>query len=311
MSTGHEASGDRLAHLGELGESLGRLRLLEHERLRQMQLSLLCHGQLTPLTVFVSQEGLEVIDGFKRLRAARELGWSEIRIRELLADLAQAKVAMLVCNQGRGLSELEEAWLIRSLHRDDRLPQPQIARLLSRDKSWVYRRLLLAEGLCEAVQGDVRLGLLSARSAAELGRLSRDNQAATAEIVVRRGLTCGQTARLVAALCACPDRASREALLAAQQKEQASLPARGPARKRPRTPAEQVLGEVTTITQICARLQARLHAQPPETLGERAGALVASALEELLPVLAALGRTIERVSRVPQTKEHSGHAAVE
>lgn len=52
------------------------------------------------------------------------------------------------------MTELEEAWLIRSLHREEGWPQVEIARWFGRHKSWVNRRLLLAEGLADEVQAD-------------------------------------------------------------------------------------------------------------------------------------------------------------
>ena len=72
---------------------------------------------------------------------------------------------------------------MRSLYRDDRLTQPQIAQLLGRDKSWVCRRLVLAEGLADGVEASVRLGLLSATAARDVARLPRGNQEACAPSV--------------------------------------------------------------------------------------------------------------------------------
>ena len=77
--------------------------------------------------------------------------------------------------------QLEEAWLVRSLYRDDALTQPQIAVLLGRHKSFVCRRLTLAEGLSYWITASVWLGLLLATAAVELGRLQRCNQDAVAQ----------------------------------------------------------------------------------------------------------------------------------
>jgi len=299
-----QPAAERVESVAILGESLARLRLLGEEPVRQMQRSLALRGQLTPLAIVARGDGvLEIIDGLKRLRAARDLGWAELRVRELRLEPVEAKAAMWVLNQGRGLTELEEAWLVRSLYREDQVPQPHIARLLGRDKSWVSRRLLLAEELSQVVEGDVRLGLLAVRAAVELARLPRGNQAVVAEVVVRRGLTCAQTARLVTAWLACEDEASRTALLAQANELEAG---RSPARRPARTHAEEILGDVGTLTRTAARLQARLTARPLAALGERASSLVADALRGLAPVLAALGGTLEHLTR----KEPSPNAAV-
>jgi hypothetical protein len=76
-----------------------------------------------------------------------------------VADVSSvdAKVWLLELHQGHGLTELEEGWLVRSLHRDDGLSQGAMAQRLGRHKSWVCRRLLLVEGLETAVQTVRRL----------------------------------------------------------------------------------------------------------------------------------------------------------
>lgn len=56
------------------------------------------------------------------------------------------------------------------------------------DKSWVNRRLLLAEALSEELQADLRRGLVDATTGRELARLPRGNQREVAAVVQRRGL---------------------------------------------------------------------------------------------------------------------------
>src|SRR5262249_50095976 len=161
------------------------LRVASAEALRRMRQSLSRHGQLSALATYATETGeLEVVDGFKRLRAARELGLGELRVHVVARSAVNAKVAVRMLNEGKELSELEEAWLCRSLYRDDGLTQPEIGRLLDRHKSWVCRRLILAEALDEVVQADVRLGLLGTAVALAVARLPRSNQRATAEVVV-------------------------------------------------------------------------------------------------------------------------------
>jgi ParB-like chromosome segregation protein Spo0J len=213
----------------ELGEALSAVRLCAPEAQQEMQLSLARLGQLTPVQVYRAGKGLELFDGFKRVRAARELSWRAVRAEVHALDAAGAKVRLLRCNAGAGLSEIEEAWLVRSLYRDDALTQPQIAVLLGRHKSFVCRRLTLAEGLSDGITASVRLGLLSATAAVELGRLQRCNQDAAAQAVARRGMTTRQTARLVDALLAAPA-AEWDRLLA--QAPQAALPPKGGAARR-------------------------------------------------------------------------------
>ena len=137
------------ASLPDLGEELGRLRLCSAEVQQVMERSLASHGQITPLVVRERHRGYEVIDGFKRLRAARTLGWPALWVHVADVRGAQAKVQILHSNRREGLTEIEEAWSIHALHREDGLTQPEIGRLLGHHKSWVNRRLLLAEALSE------------------------------------------------------------------------------------------------------------------------------------------------------------------
>lgn len=203
-------AGERPVEIARLGDQHARLRLCGEEALRQMRHSLERHGQLTALVVYATAEGrLEIIDGFKRQRAAQQMGWTELRARQLGADVVAAAAAIVALNEGHGLTELEEGWLCRLLHRDHGLPQHEVGRWLGRHKSWVCRRLLLAEGLDGAVQAHVRLGLVAPRTASEIARLPRGNQLAAAEVVTRRGMTTAQTARLVQAVLSCsPKRGS-------------------------------------------------------------------------------------------------------
>ena len=291
---------ERVITLEELGGTLAALRLCDDESIRRMRDSLVRQGQLMALVVYRQGDLLEVVDGFKRLRAAQQLGWRMLRVRELEVDSIGAKAALMVLNQGHGLTDLEEAWLVRALYRADRLAQPQIARLLVRDKSWVSRRLLLAEGLDETVTADVRLGLLGSGAATSVARLPRGNQRALTDLAMKQGLTRHQVERLVTDLLARP--AGERAAVLAQALERAQLAtglrAQSKGQSRPHTLAEWIAVDIAIITRQCARLQARLWQQPLATLGEPAARLSADGLQGLRPVLDALGRAIARVTEV-------------
>jgi len=290
---------ERVAEIAALRESLVQLRVLDAGALRGMRESLVRHGQLMAVAAYPlpgEADTLELVDGFKRLRAARELGWTQLRVRILAVDAVAAKAAISVLNDGHGLSELEEGWLVRSLYREDGLTQPEIGRLLRRHKSWVSRRLMLAESLDEVVQADVRLGLLAARTAEALARLPRVNQRTAAEGVIKRGLTHHQTQRLVAEVLARPEGERTAALLQALDRAPEALGAGEQSRQAERTPAQWLVADAATLARIGARLQSRLWARPLAALGEPAARLVTDALAGLQPVLAALCRAIERAT---------------
>ena len=111
------------------------------------------------------------------------------------------------------MRELEEAWIVRALCREHGLRQAAVGQLLGRDKSWVCRRLKLAESLDVTLQEDLRLGLLSATAARELARLPRGNQLRAAQAVRDHELTSRQTARLVERLQKSDDPLARREVL--------------------------------------------------------------------------------------------------
>jgi len=271
----------------ELGEALSTVRLCSPQAQHEMQLSLARLGQLTPVQVYRAGKGLEILDGFKRVRAARELSWPTVRAEAHALDAAGAKVRLWRCNAWAGLSELEEAWLVRSLYREEELTQPQIGILLGRHKSWVCRRLTLAECLSDEVTANVRLGLMPATAAVEVGRLQRCNQDAVARVVTRRGMTTRQVARLVEALLAAPTE-EWDGLLA---QATPSPPRLGGARRR--TPAEQLVADASRMKRVAVRLHARLLERSLESLGKDACATVAGELRGLRGALRSLGGTLD------------------
>jgi ParB/RepB/Spo0J family partition protein len=277
--------------VGALGERLGAFRVCDARALAAMRRSLERHGQLTPLIVFAEDSGRELIDGFKRVHAARQMGWSELDAHVADVDAVGAKLWLAELGNQRGLTELEQAWLVHSLYREDRLTQPEIAVRLGRHKSWVCRRLMLAEALDPAVQSEVRLGLLAPRSAVELSRLPRGNQESASRLVISEGLTVSQTERLVHAVLECPTaQAGRELLerFARGQHPFTVTPRPGPCLGQ----ADQLLRDAVRVRQLAGRIQARLLDGSLDAFGAGAADLVLAALEQLSPVLAALQASV-------------------
>ena len=192
----------RLA-LADIDRRFASLRLAAPEELRRLRASVQREGIRDPVLVSLGVQADQrvLLDGFKRVRVAEELGLTHVWVRSVQLDAAQAKAAILRCNQARpGLCEIEEAWIVRSLCREQGLRQVQVGQLLGRDKSWVCRRLKLAEALDVTLQDDLRLGLLSATAARELAQLPRGNQLRAAEAVRDHQLTSRQSACLVGQL---------------------------------------------------------------------------------------------------------------
>lgn len=293
----------RMVELAALGERLSALRLCDAEALATMRRSLEQHGQLSALTLFTEPSGLEIIDGFKRVRAARALGWTVLLARTDDVGSVDAKLRLRELHDRRGLTELEEAWLVRSLYREDRLAQPEIARRMNRHKSWVWRRLMLVEALDPLVQTDVRLGLIAPRAAVAVSRLPRGNQQAASAVVIRRGLTVRQTEALVDDALSQPDLGAREALLVRRLDGPAigSPPGPRPARVT-RSHADWMSLDILRMREIAARLEARLLSTPLEVFAPAAAELLRDALVRLVPVLRALDAIIVAVTGHVETR---------
>jgi ParB/RepB/Spo0J family partition protein len=282
--------------LAELGDSLAALRLGDAAALDAMRRSLARHGQLEPIRLFTTAGQLEIFDGFKRVRAARALGFPSLRAHVADVDRAEAKIQLLALHDRHGLTEIEEAWLIRSLYREEGLSQPTIAARLGRHKSWVFRRLMLIEALDLAVQADVRLGLLAPRAAVAVGQLPRGNQQDLAGLVIRRGLTVRQTELVVTELLDLPDDATRATQIA--RRLAGSAPAKGPGVRPTRAAKSEIdwiAGDLRTLRLCAARLEARLAGGALASVGLDAALLAKESLTALVPVLEALLRTIPLV----------------
>lgn len=187
-----------------LDERLQRYRLHDARRERQIGQSLERYGQLAPVVVCLWEEAYVLIDGFKRVRAARNLrGLTQLQARRMEVDEQGAKAAIYTLNRlGQRMVGLEESWIVHALVREDGLSQVEVAQLLGRHKSWVCRRLALLEQLCDAARDELRLGLLTPALARELTRLPRGNQAAALQTARSASLTCRELSGVVELLLA-------------------------------------------------------------------------------------------------------------
>jgi ParB-like chromosome segregation protein Spo0J len=195
---------DRLLALETLDERLQRYRLVQPKLERQMTQSLKDYGQVSPIIVCLQEGQTVLVDGFKRLRAARALqGFTHLTARLLEVDEQGAKAALFNLNRivGRPV-ELEEAWIIYALVREDGLQQTEAATMLGRHKSWVNRRLALIERLCDEARESLRLGLMTPSQARHLTRLPRDNQPAAMLAATDAALTSRELSDVVDLLSA-------------------------------------------------------------------------------------------------------------
>jgi ParB/RepB/Spo0J family partition protein len=200
--------------LWQIGHSYGRFRLTDPQADAFMVESVRRYGQLCPVMVGRTHEGgYELVDGFKRFRACKQLGFETLKARVLDGRVHALKACMIHLNwKARSITDLEEALVIQSLYREDGLTQVEIATLLGRHKSWVCRRISLIEKLCDEVVSHLRVGLIRATIGRELARLPRGNQEPALSAILKHRLTCRETQRLISMLLERP-RWEHEAIL--------------------------------------------------------------------------------------------------
>jgi ParB-like chromosome segregation protein Spo0J len=181
----------QVVSLETIDERLSRYRLRVAADEAAMLDSLKHFGQISPVVVTAHEERTVLIDGFKRLRGARQLrGMRTLWARRVELDERRAKAAVFLLNQtGRRTDLWEESWIVHALAREDRLSQVEVGELLGRHKSWVCRRLALIEKLADPAQDDLRLGLLSPSLARQLIRLPAGNQVRALGAVREHSLT--------------------------------------------------------------------------------------------------------------------------
>jgi ParB family transcriptional regulator, chromosome partitioning protein len=121
------------------------------KELEELQASLSSSGLLQPITVRRRGEAFELIAGERRLRAATNLGWTEISavIRDF-DDQTLLVLALVENLQRADLNPMEEARGYQRLIDDFRLTQQEIADAVGKDRSTIanlLRILLLPEAV--------------------------------------------------------------------------------------------------------------------------------------------------------------------
>jgi ParB/RepB/Spo0J family partition protein len=200
--------------LGQFDLSLSGMRIMNMTRVLQVEKSMRLHGQLQPVIARVHTEGVQLIDGFKRLYSAENLMIETLQCRLLDIDLAQAKVLLMSCNRiHQSMEALEEALVLQDLQKTHSLDQRSLARMTGHSPSWVSRRLSLIGKMDEQVSYEIRLGGLTSSHARALVKLPRGNQADVARVITDWHLTSRQSSALVDAFLEAEDGDTRQYIL--------------------------------------------------------------------------------------------------
>ncbi|MFV0488289.1 MAG: ParB/RepB/Spo0J family partition protein [Vibrio fluvialis] len=199
LNTSPEGDSAHPLDVSDFDLRLERYRIAQPKADSLMVRSLSKYGQLAPLVYCILDGALVLVDGFKRLRAARTLkGMNVLGARRLDVDERSAKAAIFNLNRITSRpNELEESWIIYALVHDDGLEQVEVAQMLGRHKSWVNRRLALIERLTDEARQSLRLGLLTPTQARHLTQLPRGNQNAAMQCASEHALSSRELSQAV------------------------------------------------------------------------------------------------------------------
>ena len=190
---------DQIKEIGiyDFDMSLAGMRIMNMSRIHQVEKSMRIHGQLQPVVARVHEDGLQLIDGFKRVYSCENLLMDRVQCRLLEVDEDQAKLLMLSYNWStRSMEAYEEALVLEDLIARHDVDQRDLARQTGRSRSWVSRRLSLIGRLDQEIRTEIRMGTLSSSHGRALMRLPRGNQVAVARVIRTYNLSSRQTDRL-------------------------------------------------------------------------------------------------------------------
>jgi ParB family chromosome partitioning protein len=163
------------------------------EQLADLEASLAASGLLQPIAVRRMGDAFELIAGERRLRAAANLGWTEIpAIIKDLDDRSSLVMALVENLQRTDLNPVDEARGYQRLSDEFGFTHQQIAESTAKDRATISN-LLRILSLPEPVLKMVGEGTLSAGHAKALASLSSAAALALANEVVTHGLSVRAT----------------------------------------------------------------------------------------------------------------------
>ncbi len=168
------------------------------EQLAELQASLAASGLLQPISVRKRGNDYELIAGERRLRAATNLGWTDIAaIVKDFDDRTMLVLALVENLQRANLNAIEEARGYRRLIDEFKLTQQQVAEGVGKDRTTVTN-LLRVLTLPAEVQRMVESGALSSGHArALLSLTAKQSPAKIAAEAVERAMSVRQLEQYV------------------------------------------------------------------------------------------------------------------
>ncbi len=252
---------DNLLHLKweEIGEHYGRYRLHLPEAERAMARSLERYGQLSPVVVCRRQERYELIDGFKRLGAARGLAqMPHLSARLMEADERTAKAAIY----GAGIAPGPHAGTGRSLDHPGAGARRRIEPGGGGGVIGTAQELGVPPAGADRALGaqgrdELRVGLLTPTAARQIVRLPEGNQAEVLQTIRREALSSAELGGVVDLWLRCAERRQQEYLLAHPREALSQAEGALPAVRDPRLSeaGNQVWKRVGLLLDVLGRME--------------------------------------------------------
>lgn len=160
----------------------------EYERIDELAESISRSGMLQPILVRPMGDLYEVVFGFRRLRAAKLLNWSQVPVE--VRDLNEPQVAEVQIAenlQRDSIKPLDQARGYKRLQDAAGYSTDQLAQRTGKSRSWVYSRLNLLK-LCNEAQTALADGRLPESVAIPMSRIvTHKLQVRALEYILKRG----------------------------------------------------------------------------------------------------------------------------
>lgn len=182
-----------------------KIRTRAPEREKKLVASIAELGQLVPVVVVLGKEAplrYVVIDGFKRIRALRQLKTDTVRATQWDLEELSALLLNRSLRSADGDSILEQAWLIDELRVRFGLTMVELSQRFDRSQSWISRRLAVVGELPGEVQKLIQAGRIAAHAATKylvpMARAKRDHCERMARAIAKHQLSTRDVGELYA-----------------------------------------------------------------------------------------------------------------
>ncbi|MFH1779455.1 MAG: ParB/RepB/Spo0J family partition protein [Candidatus Omnitrophota bacterium] len=200
-----------LLNLDEISPSKFQPReVIDPEKQRELMLSIKEKGVIQPVIVRPKGDGYELIAGERRLRAAKELGFSQLPaiIKDVKDDEA-LEISLIENIQRQDLNPIEEAHAYQRLIDEFSLTQEETSQKVGKDRASVANTLRLLK-LPEKIKEEICLGRISMGHAKAILMLeTKEAQLELCNKIVKRGLSVREAEYFVRRKLVGPSRSLR------------------------------------------------------------------------------------------------------